>query len=109
MSLPWTGGRVLHGADRSWRVPEKLPEEHGWHRFSVSGSRRARWVGEGEPDAAFAYKAPWVSGYLVDDRLIPDRVTVKTDVKEVFAQGRPTWLVEPGIKALRKNRFASSA
>lgn len=101
VSLPWTGGRVLHGADRSWKIVDALPDEHGWHRFSVSGSRRARWIGEGEPDAALAHKVPWVSGYLVDDRLIPDGAAVKTNIKEVFAQGRSTYLAEPGL-----DRFA---
>lgn len=95
--LPWTGGRVLHSLDRSWKIAGDLPPEHGWHRFSVSGSRHASWLGAGEPDPAFGRRDDLVRGYLVEDRLIPDGVAVKTLVQEVFAQGRPAWLVEPGL------------
>lgn len=101
VSLPWTGGRVVHGIDRCWKITGDLPPEHGWHRFSVSGSRRAMWRGVGELDTALEQQRSRVRGYLVEDRLIPDDVCVKTEVQEVFAQGRLTWLVEPGL-----DRFA---
>lgn len=104
VSLPWTGGRVLHGIDRSWKIAGDLPPEHGWHQFSVSGSRRASWLGAGEPEAALGQRGKIVTGYLVEDRLIPDGVVVKEEVHEVFAQGRPAWLVEPGL-----DRFARAA
>lgn len=99
--LPWTGGRVLHGIDRTWKIAGELPPEHGWHRFSVSGSRRASWLGPGDINDSLAERARCITGYLVDDRLISDEASVGTDVKEVFAQGRQTWLVEPGL-----DRFA---
>lgn len=96
-TLPWLGGRVVHGFARSWTVAGALPPEHGWQRFSVSGARRAIWVGAGEADDAVLSGAPCVRGYLVGDRVIPDDAKVAVSLNEVFAQGRSVWLAEEGL------------
>ena len=75
--LPWIGGRAVHSATRSWSVSGQLPREHGWHRFQVSGSRRARWLGPAEADPCYDEGRPCVRGYLVGDRLVPDSAAVK--------------------------------
>lgn len=99
--LPWTGGRVIHDRRRSWKVAGPLPPEHGWHRFAISGSRRASWVEPAEPVFDFDLGREVLRGYLVEDRLIPDGAAVHDEVREVFAQGHQVWLPEPGL-----DRFA---
>jgi hypothetical protein len=101
VTLPWLGGRALHDRDRTYRIAGELPAELGWHRFRVDGSRRATHVGEGELDLELADRGETRTGYLVEDRLLEDGVAVRNDVAHVFAQGRPVFLVEPGL-----DRFA---
>ncbi len=100
-TLPWTGGRAIHGAERSWTVDGKLPPEVGWHRFQSGGSRKATWVGEGFLDPAWAEGREVMRGYLVGDRIIPDHIAVHPDVRRVMQQTEQIWLVESGL-----DRFA---
>ena len=99
--LPWTGGRSLVGRRRKWKLSGALPDEVGWHRFAVDGSRRARWLGEGTVDPDFAQGRKTVRGYLIGDRLIPDGCAVRPDVRQALEQTEPVWLVERGL-----DRFA---
>lgn len=103
-ALPWTGGREVHGVDRSWSIAGPLPAELGWHRFAVGGSRRARWLGPGEPDPAFEPARGLVRGYLVGDRLVADGVAVHPDVHRVFDQSERVWLAEPGAERFCRAR-----
>lgn len=98
LTLPWTGGRELHGDDRAWTLAGKLPGEHGWHCFRVDGSRRATWVEVGEPDPCFDQGRPVVRGYLVGDHIIADNVSLTGDIFQVFQESEQVWLVEPGLE-----------
>ena len=100
-TLPWIGGRTLHGSARSFRLEGTLPEELGWHRFETGGSRTATWTGPSALDPAWAEGRDTVRGYLVGDRIIPDHIAIRPDIHAVFAQTEQVWLVEPGL-----DRFA---
>lgn len=97
LSLPWLGGRKVHGKDRSWTIKGRLPEEHGWHEFDVSGGRKAVLSGEGEVDPDFETVLA-VKGYLVGDRLVPDQARVEPDPDRLWEQTAPVHLVEPGLE-----------
>lgn len=97
LSLPWLGGRKVHGKDRSWTVQGKLPEEHGWYEFDISGGRKATLSGDGEIDPDFE-TALSVKGYLVGDRLVPDQARVEPDPDKLWEQTTPVHLVEPGLE-----------
>jgi len=109
ITLPWLGGRALHDRARSYRIAGATPPEHGWHRFEVGGSRRASWLGEGELYVDYAEGREIVRGYLVEQRILPDGVDVKPDVRTVFSRGEPLWLVEPGLDRFARVRAARSA
>ena len=72
LALPWTGGRALRGDGRVWSIRGPLPDEHGWHAFTINGSRRARWREPAAPSPERLERYPMRRGYLVGDRLIPD-------------------------------------
>jgi len=98
LTLPWTGGRELHGDLRAWTIAGDLPREHGWHRFQVDGSKRATWVDVGEADPCFDEGRPTVRGYLVGDHIIADNVSLCGDILAVFRGSEQVWLVEPGLE-----------
>jgi len=100
-TLPWIGGRSIHGSSRSWTIDGKLPDEVGWHVFSTGGSRKATWKSEGFVDPGWAEGRETVRGYLVGDRLIPDHIAIHPDVHKLFEQTEQAWLVEGGL-----DRFA---
>ncbi|MEL6180389.1 MAG: hypothetical protein AAFS10_15630 [Myxococcota bacterium] len=102
--LPWLGGRTLRGEGRVWSIQGPLPPEHGWHAFTVNGSRRARWSGTAQ--AEIGRLEPWskLRGYLVGDRLVPDRAKASVgdvqtirDRSQLLAQTIPIRLVQPGL------------
>jgi len=99
--LPWLGGRKVHGRDRSWNIAGKLPEEHGWYEFSVSGGRQASVGDPADPDPEFEDDRKTVRGYLTGDRLIPDSARVDPDPAKLVGQTMPVYLVERGL-----DRFA---
>ncbi len=96
--LPWVGGRRLVDRGRSWKLEGPLPPEHGWHRFSVGGSRKATWLGPGEPDPAFDEGRETLRGYLVGNRLIPDGAAVVPDPACLVDQTVLVHLVERGLE-----------
>ncbi|MFT4975864.1 MAG: hypothetical protein ACI8S6_001757 [Myxococcota bacterium] len=107
-TLPWLGGRDVHGVGRRWTVSGRLPPEVGWHRFEMSGGKRTKWLGPGEPELDYEADRPTVRGYLVGDRLIPDSVTVKVDVHAVFEQTESVLMVEPGLERFSRALTARS-
>jgi hypothetical protein len=96
--LPWVGGRKLYGKDRSWSLKGKLPEEHGWYEFEISGNRRASLVGPADPDPDFETGRSCVRGYLAGNRLVPDHVRVDPDPTRLVDQTLSVHLVEPGLE-----------
>lgn len=103
VTLPWLGGRTVAGRGRGFRLMGQLPEEHGWHRFEIDGSRRARWVGASPQgaDPAFLEGLERVCGYLIGDRIVPDGVAVWLDPSSLLAQSERVGLIERGL-----DRFA---
>ena len=100
-TLPWTGGRAIHGRHRSWTIEGALPAEVGWHVFESGGSRKASWKSEGFADPGWVEGRETVRGYLVGDRIIPDHVAIHLDEQRLFEQTHQIWLVEAGL-----DRFA---
>jgi hypothetical protein len=98
VTLPWIGGHSIVGRGRKWKLSGTLPPELGWHRFSVDGGRRARWLGEGMPDPDFAEGRATVRGYLLGDRMVPDGSAVRPDPWRAFEQTEQVWLVEGGLE-----------
>lgn len=97
-ALPWLGGRGLSYRGRTWKIEgRRLPPEHGWYGFKITGSRVARFEGPAEPDPDIEQGHKVVRGYLVGDRLIPDTARVDTDPTKLVEQTIPVFMVEPGL------------
>lgn len=94
LTAPWLGGRSLRSGPRHWTLEGKLPEEHGWAKFSIDG-RHARFIEscDAQPDVL----RHRVVGYLVGDRLVPQDVRVAPDPKDIVAASEPVHLIEPGL------------
>jgi hypothetical protein len=100
-TLPWTGGRQIHYRERTWTIEGRLPDEHGWYSFRVSGGRKAELDSPADPDPDFENGHKLAKGYLVGDRLISDDARVDPDPAKLVEQTVPVFLVEPGL-----DRFA---
>lgn len=96
--LPWVGGRTLRSNDRVWTIEGKLPQEHGWHSFKLTG-RKAKWASISEPQPEVLRRK--VRGYLVGDRLVPDGARVDPEPTRIHLCAERVHLVEPGL-----DRFA---
>jgi hypothetical protein len=97
----WVGGRTLRTRNRTWTIEGRLPPEHGWHSFSITG-RKARWK---EPaDAPMEVLFDLQRGYLVGDRLVADHVEVELDPAKLAQRFERVHLVEEGL-----DRFARIA
>lgn len=98
--VPWIGGALVHGTDRTWTIDGERPPEHGWHRFGVGGSRKATWRGPGEPDPDFEEGRRPVRGYLLGDRLVPDESRVPGDgrLDRLVDETVEVHLAEPGLE-----------
>ena len=96
--LPWTGGRSITDGTRTWNVKGRIPREHGWFTFKVSGGRKATC--EGPADAPYDYDVDRqvFRGYLVGDRIIHDHLKVAPDPNQLLQQTEPVFLVEPGLE-----------
>jgi len=105
-TLPWLGGRLVHGLDRTWKLAGKPPKQHGWYRFSVSGSNKTRLLGPGEPDFCFDEGRALVRGYLIGDRIIPDGAHVEVDPERLIDQTEKVFLVEPGLERFARGLAA---
>jgi hypothetical protein len=95
---PWLGGRALRTFERAWNIEGRLPPEPGWHEFDVSG-RRARWRRAAEPTPDLLRQR--ARGYLIGDRLVPDTVRVRPELRELAGSFPRVYLIEPGL-----DRFA---
>lgn len=100
LTVPWTGGRTLRSGGRTFQVKGALPEEHGFHVFTVDGGRRATWKGPSPmtADGYFGDDAALVRGWLIGDRVAPDDVTVVPELARLFEQTERVWLLEPGLE-----------
>jgi hypothetical protein len=100
ITLPWTGGRSLCLNGQVWNIENRLPIEHGWYSFTISGRKATRY----EISAAGANPnilTNIVTGYLVGDRLVPDDSRVDPDPKTIAAHSEKVFLVDDGL-----DRFA---
>ncbi|HHO50821.1 MAG TPA: hypothetical protein ENK18_08070, partial [Deltaproteobacteria bacterium] len=104
--LPWVGGRRLVDRDRTFEIKGKLPEEHGWHRFQIGGTRHASWSGAAEPDPCFDEGRSTLTGYLVGDRLIPDGAAVVPDPAALIEQTLRVHLVDRGLDRFSRGLVA---
>lgn len=97
-TLPWVGGRSLHGS-RVWDIKGPLPPEHGWYSFAIQG-RRATDPTPADQDPE-VLKFDQAVGYLVGDRIVPDGVRCDPDPDKIVAFSEKVYLIEPGL-----DRFA---
>ncbi|MCK9567619.1 hypothetical protein M0R72_01555 [Candidatus Pacearchaeota archaeon] len=100
ITLPWTGGRSLCLNGQVWNIENRLPIEHGWYSFVISGRKATRY----EISAAGANPnilTNIVTGYLVGNRLVPDDARVDPDPKTIAANSEQVFLVDDGL-----DRFA---
>jgi hypothetical protein len=95
--LPWAGGRRVHDQERSWVIKGRLPPEHGWYSFQITGGRAARLKSrEPEPtDPDFSSKT--LRGYVVGDRFIADDARVDPDPVKLIEQTDLVYCVELGL------------
>lgn len=84
-------------------IKGKLPVEHGWYLFEVTGGRTATWV-QGEANSEDLDKYPSFMGYLVADRFLPDHFKFEgatgRQAIDILSVCEPAHLIEPGL-----NRF----
>jgi hypothetical protein len=106
--LPWIGGKNVHYRERTWTIKGKLPDEHGWYSFLISGGRKAELKGPSEYDPEFEVGLGKAKGYLVGDRLIPDNARVDPDPNKLIDQTFPVFLVEPGLERFARATVIST-
>lgn len=93
--LPWLGGRSLRSGPRTWTIDGRLPREHGWHKFTITG-RKAAWSSVSN-DPLVEVLTDVVRGYLVGDHLVRDDARVDPDPKKLTSYSEPVALVEQGL------------
>ncbi|MEM6930887.1 MAG: hypothetical protein AAF602_28390, partial [Myxococcota bacterium] len=98
--------RGLLDRDRRFVLAGARPDEHGWHRFAIDGTRRARWVAAAEPDVTWGESRPQQVGTLIGDRLVPDGATVIADETRLLEQTVPVHLVPRGLPRFSRVRVA---
>lgn len=100
VTVPWTGGREVRSGGRTFAVEGRLPKEHGWHEFRVTGPRKVGWKAEvADVDVASVLAgAREIRGYLVADRIVPDGAAVVPDATRIVEQTEPVYLIEPGLE-----------
>lgn len=99
-TFPWTGGRELRTNGRVLTCKGRLPAEQGWHQFSITSPREARWkaVADVQPQTFFE-GAKLLKGYLVGDRVILDSANGSVlDPLRIMEQTETAWLIEPGLE-----------
>lgn len=94
VTVPWVGGRSLRTRDRTWTLEGRLPQEHGWYTFTLTG-RKARVAGRAEP--ANDVLQDVVRGYLVGDRIVPDGVRLGPSIANLAEASETVHLIEPGL------------
>ena len=93
--LPYLGGCTITDGNSTWRIAGAPPKEHGWYRVSVDGSKFATLLNVTYPpnDWAFGHDVLHVKGYVVGNRIIPDRIPVSTDPKDFIPQTKRVFLL----------------
>ena len=98
ITAPWVGGRGFIHDGRTFDIKGPLPPEVGWHRFEVDGSRKCRWLGEGEEDWEFEQKAAKLyRGYMVGDRILTDGLSSKAIQSHFHLVAVPAFFVPLGL------------
>lgn len=95
---PWLGGRRIVSGVRQWTIDGRLPPEHGWYTFTVTGGRKAK---VGEPamaDPELFEKSAQVRGYLIGNRLVADDTDFERDSARIIGKTRVVYLLEPGLE-----------
>lgn len=100
VTLPWTGGRSLHAANRTFKL-SKLPREFGWYRFSITHNTASDAVAT-EPTTDLLKTT--VSGYLVGDHLVPDNIRVDPDPAKIFAFSEKVYLLSDNLDRFSRVR-----
>lgn len=94
IAAPWVGGRSLISFNRTWKIKGKLPDEHGWHIFSIK-TREANWKESTDPQ--FGILKDKQHGYLIGDRFVPDSVKIGPKINDLTKQFEKVYLIEPGL------------
>lgn len=92
--LPWTGGRSLCLNGQVWNIDCKLPQEHNWYSFNISGRKITKYE-ESIPNTDILTKT--ITGYLVGNRLVPDNVNIDPDPKKLVNFSEQVFLIEDGL------------
>lgn len=108
ITVPWVGGRAFTHGGRAFRIKGRLPPEHGWNVFEISGGTTAKWVGEGMSDPDFEEGRELIRGYMIGDRMVPDRATVVPDPEKMFEQSVFVHLAEVGLERFARGMAAKS-
>jgi len=58
VTVPWTGGRVVRGLGRTFKLKGRQPPEHGWHEFNITAGRTVSWKTDTEADWDLADRFP---------------------------------------------------
>jgi hypothetical protein len=94
ITLPWTGGRSLCLNGQVWNIEGRLPIEHGWYSFSISGRKATRWeLSQPTPEILNNQ----VVGYLVGNRIVADNVQVDPDPKTIASHSEQVFLLDEGL------------
>lgn len=93
VTLPWTGGIVLHARSRGF-VLNRCPREFGWYHFTVKA--REAW-GAKPADPVPESLANIVVGYLVGDRLVPDDTRIDPDPSKIADHSERVYLIPDGL------------
>jgi hypothetical protein len=99
ITIPWTGGRNIRAAGRSFTIRGVLPPEHGWHTFEVQ-SKNATWSKSAEP----VEPSKPMRGYLVGHRFVPDDIPLTLDPADFASNTQAVWLVEAGLARFARVR-----
>jgi len=93
VTAPWIGGRALRRNSRKWDIKGRVPQEHGWYSWSVTG-RNASLVGPSDPPDD--WNGTYHLGYMVGDLFVPDSQGGKvTNHQELMAEFARVRLLEP--------------
>jgi hypothetical protein len=88
-TLPWTGGRSLHSASRTFKLG-KRPRDFGWYTFEIEGNK-AKDPKPADPAPELLKSS--VKGYLVGDHLVPDDTRIDPDPGKIVDYSEKVFLL----------------
>ena len=102
VTAPWMSGRTIYAENRKFTVKGPLPPEQGWHTFSVTGGRDARYRHPADVDVTTLLAKPQISlGYVVCYRgvwrFVPDAARLSPTSAKYLEQTEPVYFVEIGL------------